>query len=907
MENGDIKYGDRNILWTTSDGYNIDTGSASYRSFLEMVLKIGAKYDQVKTDLIARFLTPAALQTYDLTDDKKVSKLLRIYGAEFDQLKEFIDSLVYVNRVTYDKKNNLPDQIVSNLARVFGWDYIQLVKEEELINSLFEIAEPERRLDEDLTPAEVDIELWRRILINTNYFWKSKGTRDAIKSMFLLIGIPEPFINITEYVYTVNGRIDPRTVSLTLDDLPSASLPYDEDGYPIAPVETPDFFFQISGNSDSGQAYMNNFRNVGFDLMMQVDNKKSWIEGGSLYRNHYSSPTYYQKDSQLVLNTKEVVVALDTAQGIEYDVWRYIKDVDFPANSSGFTLPFNYVNLSLGLTGSSQSIFELPDLPEGGVEVRFNGLLLNTADYYDGSGTTKGIPMSPGPDQKYHTDYDITGKTIQIFTGAAQDDGTNRDVIEVTYVYKDGSGLSQVTVKYVVVRIAPNLLGTTVPLPEIPQGDIQLTINGVAATKGTSQFNADYIVNPNDPQELIIQNPDLIAYFATNPYTQVAYISVTGSTDIYARSELARVDSLCGGKIYYNTNANKTVVTMNYKIINPKSVKILVDGIALEPGTDYTVNPNNPYEVYLPPNINLGSVISSYYVVGDSAAFDPIIDGGFGLGDISNLSFLEFIELVQRRLINATNRKTITDFKGGWYPTLLKLYTTYLHRSNLDDDDPLKTNGYTFENLYPFLNKYNAFFQKFVDQLLAATIIQRKGGLLIRNTIFTKQKFTYKRGVSFDLGLDYFGDDGATNLKRPLYQDAEWTDDVVCIVDQCDNFVVEDINVTYDITTTTTSAFPYTPQLFIDDGEPEFFTGSGGNYEAQTVYDLRFVNDIIPNYSITMDLNFDMSLYINVLVLFFLWQKLRLEKMVVQFGHIQRVNQIVQEQIIIHQPKKLRL
>ena len=69
--------------------------------------------------------------------------------------------------------------------------------------------------------------------------------------MFLLIGIPEPFINITEYVYTVEGKIDPNTVALTLDDFPSSTLPYDTEGYPVAPVETNDFFFQISGDTDS--------------------------------------------------------------------------------------------------------------------------------------------------------------------------------------------------------------------------------------------------------------------------------------------------------------------------------------------------------------------------------------------------------------------------------------------------------------------------------------------------------------------------------------------------------------------------------------------------------------------------------------------------------------------------------
>lgn len=892
LDDGNITYNDKTILWATSDGYNVDIDTPSYKTFLESLLGIGNKYDQIKTDLIARFLSPTSLKTYDLTEDKKVSKMLRIYGAEFDLLKQFIDSLVYINKVTYDKKNNLPDQIVSNLARTFGWEYFQLVKEKELVESVFSMDETERDLNTDLTPAEVDVEMWRRILINTNYFWKSKGTREAVKSMFALIGIPEPFISITEYVYTVDGIIDPRSVELTLDDLPSASLPYDSNGYPIAPVESDSFYFQMSGDTDSGQAYMNNFRNVGFDLMLQVDNKKSWTDEAGIYRRHYSSPTYYEQDDRLILNTKEIDISLDTSRGVEYDVYKYVKEIDFPANSTGYTLPFAFVNLSLNVpvnttTGTQQ--FSLPDLPEGDMEVRFNGVLLNGPKYtYDDNGelvTVVGLPPAYGnpADPNFtsgHTDYffvddygqpSVSATKKFVIGESARNDGQgNRDVVEATYLYRQGSGLAQITVRYVVTRIAPSMLDAAIPLPETPNGDVQLTINGVAAVKGTAQFIADYVVNGDT---LIIQNPDLLSYFNTNPYVQVAYITVSGSSAINARQEINRVDSLCSGKVYFNNSANRAVYRLNYKINNENAVKVLVDGIALEPNTDYYVNPNNPYEIFLPPNVNLGSVISAYYVLGDSAAFDPIVGGNFGLGDISNLSFLEFIELVQKRLVNATNRKVVTDHKGGWYPTLLRVYNTYLSRANLDAQDPLKSNGYTFQNLYPFLNKYNAFFQKFIDKLLSATVIQRKGGLLVRNTVFTKQKFTYKRGVYMgvtfdkpvpgrapkfqqDSFLSYYGDDGATYIKKPLYQYAEWTDDFIVIPDYCDLFVVENVKINYPVATTTTTQMPFNSVVYMYNTYTQYNPDPGYGADSTEKYSLTFNPGIIPSYSVDMNLNF---------------------------------------------------
>ena len=867
LDDGNVVYVDTTILWTTADQYNIDIDTPNYRKFLEIILTIGSKYDSIKTDLIARFLTPQSIKTYDLTDRGKVTKLLRIYGREFDELRQFIDSLVYINKVTYNKINNAPDQIIKNLAKTFGWDHFSLVNETELVDSILSIDDQERNLNTDLIPVEIDIELWRRIIINTSYFWKSKGTREAIKSIFLIIGIPEPFINITEYIYTVEGKINPNTVPLTTTDFPSNSLPYDTEGYPIAPIETNNFYFQMSGNTDSGQAYLDVFRLAGFNLLQTIDNKKSWIQTGATIRQHYLTPQYYQEDSKLVINTKEIDVSLDVARGIEYDVYQYIKNVDFPANSAGYVLSYNYVNISLGV-GTQQNTFTIPFKSEGDIEVRFNGILLNAPK----TGTTTGIT--------YQADYMISGNSIVLANGIyARNVGNRRDVVQITQLYTGSTAtpLSGITVQYMVTRINASMSGTVIPLPTYASGDVQLTVNGISLTKGTGQFNADYIVDPNNTNQLIIQNPEVISYLAVNPMIQVAYVTVSGNTTIAARSEVLRIDSFNSGKIYYNNSANKYVYKLNYKLNNANEVKILIDGIGLEPNTDYTLNTGNPYEIYLPRGLKYGSVISAYYLIGGTDYFAPVIGESFGIGDISQLSFLEFLILMEQRMINATNRKTVTDSKGGWYPTLLRVYIDYLNRSKLPLSDSLHSNGYTFENLYPFLSKYNAFFQRFIDQLLSATIILRKSGLLVRNSIFTKQKFTYKRGVNMgaivsrtsdgytvfeeDSNLFYFGDDGSIFLKRPLSKNIEWTEDNVKIVNLCTNFIVSGITITYPVTTTTTTATPFssTIMLYQTNFIQNSINSNKGIYRL-VEYNLRFNPDIPPSYAVTFNLNFEIIL-----------------------------------------------
>jgi hypothetical protein len=488
LDDGSLLFNDTNMFWPTTDGYNIDIDTPKYAKFLEILFSIGNKFDLIKTDIISRLLATSSIKAYDLTDDGKITKLLRLYGQEFDQLRVFIDSIQYINRTTYDKKNNIPDTLVSNLANTLAWDYFSFANDQELVNSFFTIDSTERNLNTDLLPSEIDIELWRRIIINTNYYWKSMGTREAMKSMLLLVGIPEPFIDISEYVYTVDGIINPSEDPLTINDYPTSSFPYDSNGYPKAPAETNYFYFQISGNTDSGQRYLDVFRQAGFDLALTRDNRKSWVQSGSILRSDtYSSTEYYQNDSRLVINTKEVDLGVDPTRAFEYDVYTF-------------------------LTTSGNSIY-------------------------------------------------------------------------------------------------------------------------------------------------------------------------SGST----------------------------------------------------------------------------------------------------------MTFLQFIDSIQSTLINAKNRKTITDGRGGWYPTLLKVYLDYLNNP--------ASNQYTFNTLYTFLSKYNAIFTKFIKILLSPTIIIRRGGAIIRNSVFTQQKFAYKRGVYMgiityyggseyettvvlDDNLMYLGEDGSTFLKYLTVDCGDWTDDI---------------------------------------------------------------------------------------------------------------------------------
>lgn len=326
------------------DGYNLETESLSYIDFLEKLFSIGDLYDEYKSNLIIRKFIPKTLIDFDSTDSFKSESIFKIYGKEIDEIKLFIDSLMNINSVTYDKINNIPDTLIKNLARTLGWKAQNIINDKDLLSSVFG---NDKSGDTDITAslAEVDIELWRRLTINTAWFLKSKGTRRAIDTIFSFIGAPECLISFDEYVYVVDAPTDVRFPLSDLigpEDIGVIIPPYDKDGFPIAPSTNDSQYFQISGNVDSGQAYIDIYRRLGYNLTKTIDNKKSWVyyESASTHSSSGRNTNYNINDSRLIINTKEVTLNIDAARAIECDVYSFNQQYNYPVSSTGRTSPY---------------------------------------------------------------------------------------------------------------------------------------------------------------------------------------------------------------------------------------------------------------------------------------------------------------------------------------------------------------------------------------------------------------------------------------------------------------------------------------------------------------------------------------------------------------------------------------
>ena len=273
------------VIWPKNGVWNLDIITDQFNEYLNRVSEIALVMDNNKTDLIVRFLTTGAFKDFD-TGDQKIEKVLQIYGRSFDESKKFIDALAYMNSVHYTPQNDIPSELLKNLAQTLGWDTnISPITNDDFLSSVFGTKNSSiyPGFQNDPTPQQLNYQYYRNLILNSAYLFKSKGTRKSIEAILRLVGAPKDLIKFNEIVYVADGPInlerfngeflkisggtkvdeipalDPTitysiqgtvytgfttSTSVTQVDSTIGDYPIDDDGYPKRPTVNNDFFFE---------------------------------------------------------------------------------------------------------------------------------------------------------------------------------------------------------------------------------------------------------------------------------------------------------------------------------------------------------------------------------------------------------------------------------------------------------------------------------------------------------------------------------------------------------------------------------------------------------------------------------------------------------------------------------------
>lgn len=358
------------LVFPQIDEVNLDLFSNKFDSYITKLNNISDDFDSTKTNLISRFLTTDSLKEFD-TDDRRFNLILNLMGKNLDKVRKYVDGITYMTRLSYDKIENIPDLLTKNYGNMLGFETYNVEDDKTIMESIFNLED--LNVEPGLTPAEIDIELWRRIFINSYHLWKSKGTRKSIEFILNLVGLPDSIFDVNEHVYVARQKLDFNDKASKIygyrysEENLLKLLPIDLDGYPTVPsqVKYQESGFNLNmdnknyGPYDFGNAYIKAYEQEGstplFKLDRYTDNVKSWVFSEErtlrLSEDSVGYTEYYEDDSRLVINSKELEVYLSSDKIFDFTLYRYLKnnnvnintDLMFPQDKIGKvgTLSFN--------------------------------------------------------------------------------------------------------------------------------------------------------------------------------------------------------------------------------------------------------------------------------------------------------------------------------------------------------------------------------------------------------------------------------------------------------------------------------------------------------------------------------------------------------------------------------------
>jgi hypothetical protein len=411
------------VTWPKDGPWNLNIRSDLFDDYLQQLQDIAVEFDSFKTNLISRFLVTDSLKEFD-TLGQKVEKIFQIYGRSFDQIKQFIDSLAYMNSVNYNVGNDIPSQLLVNLSQTLGWSSnFSPITDEDFLSSVFgNTSTPTYPgYARALTPTELNYAFYRNLILNSAYLFKSKGTRRSIEFLMRLIGAPESLIEFNENIYVADQKINldqfnyqwaqisggtyvqntpifvpgdtykikgqtftAITTDTTYEDI-TVSLsdyPVDIQGYPKAPPDTESYYFQLGAgwyettpqhrSPDMVQITGQIYTGQNYDIQTQL----MPFTYGQLYLDRFRKFPYMNEGFKLqrIIDNKKSWLEDDNRLRIsteaDYNAYYYVDNEKLILNVKNIDL---YLNAGQGLVydvWDQSRRYDYP-IPESGLTINY--------------------------------------------------------------------------------------------------------------------------------------------------------------------------------------------------------------------------------------------------------------------------------------------------------------------------------------------------------------------------------------------------------------------------------------------------------------------------------------------------------------------------------------------------------
>jgi hypothetical protein len=199
----------------TGSSYNLITkqgkfnlyasGSDEVQTWYNNILDLATDYDMVNDSALVKSLPT---HIYENPDNEQILTFVNMIGQHFDILYFYTDHILKKNLREEHPKDGLSQDLIYEATRNLGWTLSSGTKTKDLWEYALGLSgsgEPlwtgKTTVGKNYSKSEEERtkEVWRRVLNNLPYIYKSKGTARGVKALLATYGIPQTLLSIREF------------------------------------------------------------------------------------------------------------------------------------------------------------------------------------------------------------------------------------------------------------------------------------------------------------------------------------------------------------------------------------------------------------------------------------------------------------------------------------------------------------------------------------------------------------------------------------------------------------------------------------------------------------------------------------------------------------------------------------
>lgn len=193
-------------LITKQGKFNLyTTGSNEVQNWYNSILDLATDYDMINDSALVKSLPT---HIYENPDNEQILTFVNMIGQHFDILYFYTDHILKKNLREEHPKDGLSQDLIYEATRNLGWTLSSGTKTKDLWEYALGLSgsgEPiwtgKTTVGKEYSKSEEERtkEVWRRVLNNLPYIYKSKGTARGVKALLAAYGIPQTLLSIREF------------------------------------------------------------------------------------------------------------------------------------------------------------------------------------------------------------------------------------------------------------------------------------------------------------------------------------------------------------------------------------------------------------------------------------------------------------------------------------------------------------------------------------------------------------------------------------------------------------------------------------------------------------------------------------------------------------------------------------